>query len=64
MQAFTRYNALLRSFVDTNQEFGVWVSKSFRVEDEVSKEIAAERSNRILTMIKSVSNAVTLPQYE
>ena len=64
MQAFPRYNALLRSFVDTNQEFGVWVSKSFLVEDEVSKEIAEERSNRILAMIKSVSNAIILPQYE
>ncbi|ASQ44570.1 tetracycline destructase [Legionella clemsonensis] len=64
MQAFSRYNALLRSFVDTNQEFGVWVSKSFLVEDEVSKEIAEERSNRILAMIKLVSNAIILPQYE
>src|SRR3990167_956404 len=64
MQAFTRYNALLRPFVDANQQFGAWVSKSFLVEDEVSKEIAEERSNRILAMIKSVSNAITLPQYE
>src|SRR3990167_696943 len=64
VQAFTRYNALLHSFVDANQKFGVWVSESFLVEDEVSKEIAEERSNRILTMIKSVSNAITLPQYE
>lgn len=64
MQAFTRYNALLRSFVESNQEFGVWVSKSFLVADEVSKEIAEERSNKILAMIKSVSNAITLPQYE
>ncbi|HRD68986.1 MAG TPA: tetracycline destructase [Legionella sp.] len=64
MQAFTRYNALLRSFVDANQKFGIWVSKSFLVDDEVSKEIAEERSNRILAMIKSVSNAITLPQYE
>lgn len=64
IQAFTRYNALLHSFVDANQKFGVWVSESFLVEDEVSKEIAEERSNRILTMIKSVSNAITLPQYE
>lgn len=64
MQAFSRYHALLRSFVNANQEFGVWVSKSFLVEDEVSKEVAEERSNKILTMIKSVSNALTLPQYE
>jgi 2-polyprenyl-6-methoxyphenol hydroxylase-like FAD-dependent oxidoreductase len=64
MQAFIRYNALLHSFVDANQKFGVWVSKSFLVEDEVSKEIAEERSDRILTMMKSVSNSITLPQYE
>lgn len=63
-QAFTRYNALLRPFVDANQQFGVWVSKSFLVEDEVSKEIAEERSSRILAMIKSVSNEIILPQYE
>lgn len=64
MQAFTNYNALLRSFVEANQEFGVWVSESFLVEDEASKEIAEERSSKILSMIKSVSNAITLPQYE
>lgn len=63
-QAFTRYNALLRSFVEVNQNFGVWVSESFLVEDEVSKEIAEKRSNKILTMIKSISNAIMLPQYE
>ncbi|MHB1948418.1 MAG: tetracycline destructase [Gammaproteobacteria bacterium] len=63
-QAFIRYNALLRSFVDANQKFGVWVSKSFLVEDEVSKEIAEERSNKILTTMKSITNAITLPQYE
>jgi 2-polyprenyl-6-methoxyphenol hydroxylase-like FAD-dependent oxidoreductase len=63
-QAFTRYNALLRSFVDANQKFGVWVSESFLTDDEVSKEIAEERSNKILTMIKSVSNAITLPEYK
>ncbi len=64
IQAFTRYNALLHSFVDANQKFGVWVSESFLVENEVSKEIAEERSNKILVMIKSVSNAIALPQYE
>lgn len=63
-QAFSRYNALLRSFVDANQEFGAWVSKSFLVEEELSREIAEERSSKILAMIKLVSNAMTLPQYE
>ncbi len=64
IQAFTRYNKLLHPFVETNQEFGVWVSKSFLVEDEISKKIAEERSMKVLTMIKSISNAITLPQYE
>ena len=63
-EAFNRYNALLRSFVDANQQFGVWVSESFLVEEEVSKEIAEERSGRILAMMKSVSNAISLPEYE
>ena len=64
MQAFARYNALLRSFVNANQQFGAWVSKSFLVKDAVSKELAEERSNKILGMIKTVSNAITLPEYE
>jgi 2-polyprenyl-6-methoxyphenol hydroxylase-like FAD-dependent oxidoreductase len=63
-QAFTRYHALLRSFADANQEFGAWAGESFLMEDEVSKEMAEERSSKILTMIKSISNAITLPQYE
>lgn len=64
IEAFSRYNTLLRSFVKANQEFGAWVSKSFLVENEISKEFAEERSNRILAMMKTVSNAITLPQYE
>ena len=63
IQAFTRYNEILCHFVEVNQKFGIWVSKSFLVEDEISKEIAEERSDRILTMIKSISNAITLPRY-
>lgn len=63
-RAFARYNELLDSFVNANQKFGVWVSESFLVENEVSREIAEERSNKILAMIKLVSNAITLPQYE
>jgi 2-polyprenyl-6-methoxyphenol hydroxylase-like FAD-dependent oxidoreductase len=63
IQAFTRYNELLRDFVEANQQFGVWVSKSFLVDDKVSKEIAEERSSKILAMIKSVSNGITLPEY-
>nr|WP_099982807.1 tetracycline destructase Tet(50) [uncultured bacterium]A0A059WYP6.1 RecName: Full=Flavin-dependent monooxygenase; AltName: Full=Tetracycline destructase Tet(50); Short=Tet(50) [unidentified prokaryotic organism]AIA15133.1 FAD_TeRes [uncultured bacterium]AKQ05894.1 tetracycline destructase Tet(50) [uncultured bacterium] len=65
IQAFTRYNELLHPFVEANQQFGVWVSESFLLkDDEVSKEIAEARSNKILAMIKSVSNSINLPQYE
>lgn len=64
LQAFKHYNERLRPFVDANQHFGVWVSQSFLVEDTVSKDIAEERSNKILAMMKSVSNALSLPDYE
>lgn len=63
-QAFGRYNKLLHPFVQANQAFGVWVSQSFFVDNEFSKSIAEERSENILKMIKSVSNAITLPQYD
>lgn len=64
IQAFARYNALLRSFADANQQFGRWVSESFLVDENVSKEIAEQRSNKILAMMKSVTNGIELPQYE
>lgn len=62
--AFKRYHELLRSFVETNQSFGVWVSEYFLVHDEVSKDLAEDRSNMVLQKIKDVSNAITLPVYE
>jgi hypothetical protein len=64
VQAFTNYNALLRYFVEASQKIGAWASESFFIEDGVSKEIAEERSNKILAMLKSAANAITLPQYE
>lgn len=63
LEAFARYNFLLRSFVDANQQFGAWVSESLLVDDVVSKEIAEERSNKILAMIKTISNGIKLPKY-
>lgn len=62
--AFNRYNELLRPFVVENQELGAWVSEAYLVPDEVSKEVAEERSNRILQKVQMVANAVTLPEYE
>ena len=62
--AFHRYNELLRSFVEANQQFGVWVRKSFLVSDELSEEAAEKRSNEILQKTQIVSNAITLPEYE
>nr|MBA2651325.1 FAD-dependent monooxygenase [Tatlockia sp.] len=62
--AFNRYNELLRSCVEANQQFGAWVRKSFLVSDELSKEAAEERSNEILQKTQIISNAITLPEYE
>jgi 2-polyprenyl-6-methoxyphenol hydroxylase-like FAD-dependent oxidoreductase len=64
IEAFTRYNALLHPFVQANQAFGAVVSESFLVDSAVSKEIAEERSNRMLALIKAVSNSIALPRYE
>jgi len=63
-QAFNRYNELLHPFVEANQQLGAWVSESFLVPDEVSKEVAEERSNKILLKVKTVSNMISLPDYE
>lgn len=64
VQAFARYHELLRPFVEVNQQFGVWVSESFFLGETSSKEMTEERSNKILSMIKSVSNGIDLPRYE
>lgn len=63
-EAFNRYNELLHPFVEANQKLGAWVSESFLVPDEVSKEVAEERSNKILQEVKTVSNMISLPDYE
>lgn len=62
--AFTRYNEILHPFVEANQKFGAWVSKSFLITDEASKETAEERTNNILEEIKVVANMIVLPEYE
>jgi 2-polyprenyl-6-methoxyphenol hydroxylase-like FAD-dependent oxidoreductase len=62
--AFKRYNELLQPFVELNQKFGASVSELFLVSDEISKEIADERSKKFFEEIKVVSNAIVLPEYE
>lgn len=61
--AFERYNALLRSFVQANQDLGAWVNETFLLPDNVSKEAVEERTNNILEKLKIASNAITLPEY-
>lgn len=62
--AFKRYNELLQPFVEATQKFGVSVSESFLVVDDISQESAEERSHRFLQEIKVASNAIVLPKYE
>ncbi|MFO1257241.1 MAG: tetracycline destructase [Gammaproteobacteria bacterium] len=65
IEAFKRYHELLKPFVDANQQFGVWVSESYLLkQDESVKKVAEERNNKILSMMKTVSNAITLPEYD
>lgn len=63
-RAFNRYNELLHPFVEANQKLGILVNESFLVQDEVSNEVAEERSNKIMEEVKIVSNMISLPDYE
>lgn len=63
-RAFNRYNELLHPFVEANQKLGVLASESFLVSDEVSKEVAEERSIKLMQEVKIVSNMIVLPEYE
>lgn len=64
MRAFDRYHELLRPFVEDNQQLGVWASQSFLVSEDLSKQIAEERSEKILQKLKLAANAISLPDYE
>lgn len=64
IRAFNRYNELLHPFVEANQKLGILVNETFLVKDEVSQEIAEERSNKIMEEVKIVANMITLPDYE
>lgn len=61
--AFDRYNELMHPFVEANQGFGEWVSKTFLMPEDLSKEAAAARADVILEKMKTVTNALTLPEY-
>jgi 2-polyprenyl-6-methoxyphenol hydroxylase-like FAD-dependent oxidoreductase len=62
-QAFSRYNELLRPFVEANQEFGAWVSETFLLTSDVSKEIAEKRAEQVLKKLQTASHAIVLPLY-
>lgn len=61
--AFERYHELMQPFVAVNQDFSTWVSQSFLVDSEMSKEIAADRTEDIMQRIGKISTAITLPDY-
>jgi 2-polyprenyl-6-methoxyphenol hydroxylase-like FAD-dependent oxidoreductase len=63
-QAFSRYNELLRPFVEANQKLGVLVNESFLIEDESSEDVTEERSNWIMQEVKTASNMISLQEYE
>lgn len=63
-QAFARYNELMRPFVEATQEFGAWASSTFLVEEDVSAEVAEERTQDVMQKIHVVANGIDLPEYE
>ncbi len=62
--AFNRYNELLHPLVEASQKLGVLFSELYLVPDEVSKEVAEERSNKIMQQSEILSNMISLPEYE
>lgn len=63
-RAFKRYNELLHPLIEANHKLGVLVNKSFLVQDEVDKEVAEARSNKIMQEVTIASNMIALPEYE
>jgi 2-polyprenyl-6-methoxyphenol hydroxylase-like FAD-dependent oxidoreductase len=63
-RAFNRYNELLHPFVEANQKLGVLANESFLIRDEVDKEVAEARSNKIMQEVTIASNMISLPEYE
>ena len=61
--AFERYNTLLHPFVDANQSFGVWASKTFLLPEKASKEAVEARTNAIMEKMQIAANAIKLPEY-
>jgi 2-polyprenyl-6-methoxyphenol hydroxylase-like FAD-dependent oxidoreductase len=62
-KAFSNYNRQLRPFVEENQRLGEWVSKTYLVTDESSKEIVEKRTAEVLHRLKIAANAIILPEY-
>lgn len=62
-RAFKGYNEKLHPFVEANQNLGLLVNESFLVQDEVSQEIAEERSHRMMAAVQLAANGITLPRY-
>ncbi len=61
--AFEHYNSLLRPFVDANQAFGVLSSQTFLSEDDVSKDSAEERTNKLIEKLQEAATSIELPNY-
>ncbi|TNF67253.1 MAG: tetracycline destructase [Gammaproteobacteria bacterium] len=61
--AFSRYNKIMRPFVDANQNIAPWMGECFLTEDEVSTEVIEQRSSDILEKIRTAANAISLPDY-
>ena len=61
--AFQNYSSLLRPFVDANQAFGVLSSQTFLSEDNVSKDVAEERTNKLIEKLQEAATSIELPNY-
>lgn len=61
--AFSRYEAILRPFVEANQDFGRYASQNFLTADNVSQALAEARTQDLLERLKLAASSIPLPAY-
>ncbi|MDF1678856.1 MAG: FAD-dependent monooxygenase [Legionellaceae bacterium] len=62
--AFERYQSLLTSFVNANQDFAVWASEKYLTQEEEEMRDAEQMNVQVMEKMNQVKNAIQLPDYE
>jgi 2-polyprenyl-6-methoxyphenol hydroxylase-like FAD-dependent oxidoreductase len=61
--AFERYHTLLCPLVEASQNFGLWASETFFIQETITKEALETRSGKIMKKMQTLSDTINLPEY-